>query len=652
MSAFLIGIASWIYFLFFQSQGIFGGDSGDVVTAAAVMGVAHPPGYPLYTAIGWLLNQLPLQTPAWRLGLLSSIPHAATVALLYAITFRLTKNRLAGLFVVFTIISNYVFFLYSVTPEVFALLDFMFIATWYALIRWQETPKRLYIFIVSLLMGLSFSHHHMMVLMIPVIIYIFAQKFRVRDRIPVISLIVAGLFLGALWYLYVPVAAKNRPIIDWDHATTVSRLLQLITRQDYGTFQSSGSYGESMTERFIAVKAYIDFIRMDMGFTLFFCVLGMIHFWKKRRRLATAVVVALMLFGPVFFFYASFPLINRFTLATFERFMLPSYLLFSFLAGIGVAELFRYIRHRSIRYVAAMLLCIVTILLIQQQQKKFIGIRADQTADNFGKDMVSSLPQNAILLLSQDTALFITQYVRYALHYRPDTKIIHTSMMGSAEYRNTLESHFPNITGISDTDNSFTLGTFITYHATQSGVFTNAAFTLPDGWFWVPHGLLLQALPSRQLPSVDTMYRNNATLWATYHLPQSGILSRYKHMMLSDIANVYTNARIELANTLTKAGKHQEALREMDEAIAYDGDSSRIDAYLKRGVIRATLKDCHGALSDFRSSRDLAPYYQNDVYLYESVTYRLCIGDEVKADELLHLYNQGKKESESLLENL
>jgi len=35
------------------------------------MGIAHPPGYPLFTMLASLLHKLPVGSPAWRINLLS-----------------------------------------------------------------------------------------------------------------------------------------------------------------------------------------------------------------------------------------------------------------------------------------------------------------------------------------------------------------------------------------------------------------------------------------------------------------------------------------------------------------------------------------------------------------------------------------------------
>ena len=47
------------------------GDGGELIAAAHRLGVAHPPGYPLYTFLGWLALKIPLGEPALRVNLLS-----------------------------------------------------------------------------------------------------------------------------------------------------------------------------------------------------------------------------------------------------------------------------------------------------------------------------------------------------------------------------------------------------------------------------------------------------------------------------------------------------------------------------------------------------------------------------------------------------
>jgi hypothetical protein len=60
-------------------------DSGELIAVAWTGGIAHPPGYPLYTILGTLAARLPLGDPAWRLNLVSVLFAAVAVSLFYGL---------------------------------------------------------------------------------------------------------------------------------------------------------------------------------------------------------------------------------------------------------------------------------------------------------------------------------------------------------------------------------------------------------------------------------------------------------------------------------------------------------------------------------------------------------------------------------------
>ncbi len=63
--------------------GLLPADAGEFQLAAALLGVPHPPGYPLYTMLGHLfIRLLPVGAPAYRLNLMSAVLAAGTLVLL------------------------------------------------------------------------------------------------------------------------------------------------------------------------------------------------------------------------------------------------------------------------------------------------------------------------------------------------------------------------------------------------------------------------------------------------------------------------------------------------------------------------------------------------------------------------------------------
>ncbi len=69
-----------------------GADSGDLVTAAFVLGIPHPPGYPLYTLIAFFFARNPLFEPAHGVAIFSAVMASASVFVLARAGSALTPN--------------------------------------------------------------------------------------------------------------------------------------------------------------------------------------------------------------------------------------------------------------------------------------------------------------------------------------------------------------------------------------------------------------------------------------------------------------------------------------------------------------------------------------------------------------------------------
>ncbi len=636
----LVGLFSFITFLLFQAQGIVGGDSGDLVTAAATFGVAHPPGYPLYTFFGWIASQLSLFTPAWRVGLLSSLPHAIAVGCVYLLVSSLTKRKFIGLFSAVLLLGNYLFFLYSVTPEVFGLFDLFVIILVYLLIRRSSLS------LIAFVFGLALTHHHMILFLVPAAIY---RLWGNRVRLSTVWWFLAGL----VPYAYVFVAARGHSIINWDRPVDMSGFIRLVTRADYGTFMSGAGAGLQLSQRLLQIQAYAQLIVLDFTWVgILLMSLGCFSLWKRDRRLCSFFVLALLFLGPLFFFYASFPLVSRFTLGTYERFLLPSYVLFVVVAGIGLGEIAsgKYFRARPVvLIVASVIIFLYPVSQLGVTFWRFYGLPADRTADNLGLDILSPLPAGSILFLSRDSTLFSTQYMRYALSFRPDIVALHVNRLQSPDYQMTLKGIFPDLTFQGTGDATMNL---VTTQRSKRRIFSNTPLSVGSGWYWVPYGLTYELVDEKEQPSPSAMYEENLAMWKTMHDPTSGILSRYNHLMLSDVRDVYAGSRIALGTALMRAGMLDEAYDQFSAAVSVAGDGELANAYTYEGVTRLFQKKCTEALAAFESAKKVSLVPDSTITYYEARTYRDCIGDTIRAQELFDAYDAASGKTQTPLEKL
>lgn len=76
---------------------VLSGDGGEFQTAAPLLAVPHPTGYPLYILLGKLATSVPIGSLAYRVTLVSVVTAALCVVVLVLIIQRITGNHLAAL---------------------------------------------------------------------------------------------------------------------------------------------------------------------------------------------------------------------------------------------------------------------------------------------------------------------------------------------------------------------------------------------------------------------------------------------------------------------------------------------------------------------------------------------------------------------------
>ncbi len=662
IQAALISIVYFIFSCAYQAQGIYGGDSGDLVTAAVTMGVPHPPGYPLYTALGWFTSHIPLFTPVWRVTLVSSLSHALALYYIYVLTYAMARKHIVAIFATLTLAGNYLFMLYTLTPEVFGLHDLFVALLLYLLYRVIYEKSSRWLIVSAGVWGLAFSHHPIIVFLLPAWAYAIVtlrldKRLDMRSRYLALGAFVAGL----LPYLYIPIAAHGTSIVNWDRAVTLGQFIKLITRADYGTFMSSAAAGTQMYQRFLSIRAYGDFFLLDFSYIgVFLLLVGIFWAWKFKRNFLIACVLGLICIGPGFYFYASFPLGGRFTLGTYERFMLSSYVMIAPFIGLGAYAVVRFLVHRitiirakskeQIIAILSVATLLYPILFGSISVWRFMGLAHDKTAENFALDILASAPPKAIIFLVHDVALFTTQYVRYGLYKRPDTIVIQFSRLQQPDYQFVLKRIFPDL--VIPPDSADFTQDFIDKNREYRPILTNSLFPLKPEFEWLPNGLLYQLVPASQKQSPEKVVQDNSLLWEKFHNPTAGVLGRYHHLMLSNVLDEYAAAAVSYGEILGQSGRLDQALKQFEKAISYGSDGKGEDAYIKLGMTQAMMGNCTEALQSLDRSVEFAATPNKELFKYEAIIYRDCLHDASRAAVLFSRYDAVQKKSETPLDQL
>ena len=218
------------------SPSVYGGDSGDYITAALSRGVPHPSGYPLYTALGIIFTALPIQaTQVWKMGLISAAFSSVTVILMYLVVYELTKARSLAVITSLTLAFLYPFWLYAEIVEVFALHSFFILALIFFVIKYRNSSNKKFLYATASLAGLSLTNNLTIIFLFPgIILTLFLSNKKLFLDLKTIFVSTFYFLIGLIPYIYIPIAARGDPLINWGRAVNYQNFIALVLRKDYG----------------------------------------------------------------------------------------------------------------------------------------------------------------------------------------------------------------------------------------------------------------------------------------------------------------------------------------------------------------------------------------------------------------------------------
>jgi hypothetical protein len=297
--AFVGGTALAVY-LRTLAPGLVGiGDSPKLQYVGHVLGTAHPPGYPLYTLLTYIVTAIPIGTVAFRVNLFSALCAAGATALVYACCRMLESSRPAASAGSLGMAFGVVFWSQAVVAEVYTLAAALLAGAVLSLLLWQKTRRPAWYYAAVWLTALSLGHHLTIVTVIPALM-IFAlgvdRRFVLRGATLVRS--AAIVLVGLSQYGYIVLRTlQNAPGRD-SSASNLRELLRVVRAERFGSHLFSFSLGDVLTDRLALVGTIL---ATELGVGLILVVLGI---WQLARRRETRLTLSVLLCGsagPVFF---------------------------------------------------------------------------------------------------------------------------------------------------------------------------------------------------------------------------------------------------------------------------------------------------------------------------------------------------------------
>ncbi|MEW6606759.1 MAG: DUF2723 domain-containing protein [bacterium] len=486
----------WAVYLHTLTPTIGFHDSGDMITAAYVLGIPHPTGYPLYCLLSKLwMTILPIGNIAYRMNLASALCASLACMMVYFIILKLTVDSFQ-----FTVkkdfsVSPILHFFVSISkiiPAIVGALMLAFATTFweqaviaekyilnglfttliiFILIKWQEmmnleqrarctelnaqrstlNAQRL-LSLFAFTLGLSFTHHMQTIYLVPASLFFIVAvwwKKLSQEKQPIHSLLTISyllllkmlcLFILPLFlYLYLPIRVNVNPPYCYGDPETLERCIAHITGGEYKDRYISTVSGHDFLKR---MQEHIDFFPYQFTpYLVWIGIIGIFTFFKRKLFLVFFCVIVIT---NIFFAI-------QYNIPNIKDYYIISYLIFSILIGLGAREVVvrgvypiyrnKIKLHIHILYIFILFLPILSFSIHYQSN----NYNNYYLAYDYNRNILKPLKEKSlvILTLGYDEVVFPSAYIQWVENYRSDVAIVIYVGLVEEWYIDLLKKNYP-----------------------------------------------------------------------------------------------------------------------------------------------------------------------------------------------------------------
>lgn len=462
-------------------------DSGELILAAYGLGVAHPPGVPLWVMLAHLASLVPIGSVAVRINFSSAVFAALACAMLTLVVAELLvtascfapprrRNKAArqssniessnagallmiapavgaGLLIAF----SRTLWAYATITEVYALNALLVLFVFFLVVRWRRrvieartdfsaaiTTHDTWIYAAAFVFGLAMGVHHVTVaLTLPAIAVVVYRteglKFFASRRLLYAALIsIAALIVV---YSYLPWAASRSPALNWGNPRSLQEIWWHITGRQYRVFFSFSPAAMG--------AQFVEFCRMvlrEFGFTwlplaVFLAAAGLANAYKRDRT--------------IFWFLLLIVLADLAYALSYEiaedkdAYYLPAFISIAIAAGLGIYSLIQLaVSRRSPIWtpsVAVATAVVLTSAAAFAANWRFNNHRHYFIADDYVENLFSTIAPNGLLLTQDWQVASPMLYAQEIEQRRRDVKVVDINLLRRSWYFDYLNHAHPGL---------------------------------------------------------------------------------------------------------------------------------------------------------------------------------------------------------------
>jgi hypothetical protein len=581
LSAGGLGVGFLLLYLRTLCPTVYLGDSGEFCTAIATGGIAHPPGYPLFSLLGRVvLCLIPWGEPAFRIGCVVAMAAAVAVVALYFLAreLRCAPGAAAAAAALFG--AGYTFWNQATRVEVYSLHVLLAAVLLLGCLRYRHTGNVGWLAAAVLAGSLGLAHHLTIVLVVPAALVLVGSRLGERTgREGQLALVGALLLIGPALYGLLIVWARAEPLQSWGRPINVSLLWNHASARMYqgnlrwpdgphlfqGLREAGALYGDS--------------------FPYLTCLLplaGMWLLWQRDRGIVVGLGLAAL--APV-----CYNLCYR--IQDIAPYYLTTWWVAAALVAVALEALVGRVQGSVRRRVCSGVLLALALGMLLQRNWGACDLSRVTWVREFARHKLESTEPGGVLITQWDPDTFPIWYVQSLLKVRPDVLHIDRAMvMGtwlnydrepSLWYLHRLqrEGLALSIPAAPDAatraawgQDGYLIGLLRKDLAARPLCVTFGASDLPasqdPGVFFrwarrryqsVPQGILLRLQPRSQPVHLGELLAKNARLWGNIKLPDLHGVRMDQDLDPDYVVNQYGSMLVNFGNLYEMAGDRHRA---------------------------------------------------------------------------------------------
>ena len=448
-------IAAFILYAASTPKTVMLEDDGLFITAAHTAGVTHPPGYPLYIALGWVASHLPIGSVAARIHFLSGVMGALTCSCIAFLVLRRTGNRLAALIAGASLAVSQHFWSQAIIADVYttntAILFLCLALTQEAAGR-KDT--RLWI-LAALAFGIGLANHWPLLILASPAVFAYAigakSDFwhRLKYLLPAVLLCAAAFYAWMVW------RSHQSPTVNFlGPISSRDAMVDFIGRDIYAEVDTSVNASIVDKLQYLSYFSIQTILQLSpLGFLA--ALWGIAVTWRRGWKLgvlgeAAAFVASSFLLILLLGFDYEYLMV-----AVIRPYFLVPFGLLALWMGIGIDAMTRTRRIEG-RAGAPLLVALyaVSVLVLGVWNGRSNYRPTDRFAENHARAILSLVERDGVLVIHGDGNVFPIAYLHYVENERPDIRLLTSEGMGfndrlvdpswSSEQKNTVALKFFN----------------------------------------------------------------------------------------------------------------------------------------------------------------------------------------------------------------